>query len=68
MGTSDVKGRSVRELRPRQGRSPWRAFNARVRDRLWILAIGPEAEQDSKGFDRAVDMAEQRLEEVPDQP
>ena len=65
--TSAVQGRRVRELRPRAGRSPWRGFYGRVGDRLWILAIGPEAEQDRRGFARVVGLAERRLEEVPDQ-
>lgn len=41
--TSQVKGSQVgiRELRPRAGRSPWRAFYRRVGDRLAVLAVGP---------------------------
>jgi hypothetical protein len=54
----------IRELRPRSGRSPWRAFYRRVADAVVMLAIGPEAEHDRRGFDRAVRLAEQRLKEI----
>jgi hypothetical protein len=51
--TSQVKGaRSLRELRPRSGRSPWRAFYRRVGDVLVVAAFGPEALVDQQGFDR----------------
>ena len=66
--SSAVRGGRLRELRPRAGRSPWRALYVRVEDWIWILAIGPEAEQDRRGFERAGNLAEQRLEEVLDQP
>jgi hypothetical protein len=64
--TSQVKGTKLRELRPRAGRSPWRAFYRRafyrrVGDVLVVGAIGPEAEHNRRGFDRAVDLAEQRI-------
>ena len=59
--TSQVAGSEVRELRPRQGRSPWRAFYGRVGNVLIVLAIGPEAAQNPRGFRRAVGEAEQRL-------
>jgi hypothetical protein len=51
----------LRELRPRGGRSPWRALYRRVGAVFVIAAIGPEAQVDSRGFDRAVVAAEQRL-------
>jgi len=54
----------LRELRPRQGRSPWRAFYARVGDGFVVAAIGPEANQDRRGFDRAVKAAIVRLMDV----
>lgn len=42
--SSRVKGATqLRELRPRAGRSPWRAFYRRVVDALVFGAIGPEA-------------------------
>jgi len=31
-----------------------------------VAAIGPEAQQDAKGFHRAVNIAEQRLDELED--
>ncbi|SRR6266540_4108301 len=62
--TSQVKGSTVRELRPRGGRSPWRALYRRVKDTMVVAAIGPEAEVDRRGFDRAVANAERRLAQI----
>jgi hypothetical protein len=63
--TSDIKiARNLRELRPRQGRSPWRAFYRQIGPALVIGAIGPEADADPKDFKRAVRSAEERLDEV----
>jgi len=64
--TSAIKGATtpLRELRPRQGRSPWRAFYRQISQVLVVGAIGPEAAVDPKGFTRAVRDAEQRLHEV----
>lgn len=60
--SSRVKGAAwLRELRPRAGRSPWRAFYRRVSGTLVIGAIGPEARVDTRGFGRAVRAAEARL-------
>ena len=61
--SSSVAGASatLRELRPRQGRSPWRAFYRRVGDEMIVAAIGPEAAVDRRGFDRAVLVANERL-------
>lgn len=62
---SAVVGSSrLRELRPRAGRSPWRALYTRSGDRLVILAICPEAQVDRRGFDRAVSQARRRLVEI----
>lgn len=49
--TSQVKGSraGLRELRPRSGRSPWRALYRRLGDGLVVLAIGPEANTISAG-------------------
>src|SRR5262249_33104044 len=60
--TRQVKGSraGIRELRPRSGRSPWRLLG----DAMVILAVGPEAEHDRRGFDRAVRLAEERLKEI----
>lgn len=56
----------LRELRPRGGRSPWRAFYRRLGDVFVVAAVGAEAEADPRGFKRAVAAAEARLEEVED--
>lgn len=59
---SDVRGvERLRELRPRAGRSPWRAFYRRIGNAFVIAAIGPKAETNKRGFDRAVAAAEGRL-------
>jgi hypothetical protein len=64
--TSQVKGSRVgiRELRPRSGRSSWRAFYRRVAGAMVVLAVGSEAEHNKRGFDRAVSLAEERLREM----
>lgn len=61
--TSDVKSAAgtLRELRPRGGRSPWRSFYRRVGDSLVVAAVGPEAGRDPRGFTQAVARAEERL-------
>lgn len=60
--SSRVKGvGQLRELRPRAGRSPWRAFYRRIGDTLIIGAIGPETHADPQGFGRAVRAAGERL-------
>ena len=63
--SSDVRGADrLRELRPRSGRSPWRAFYRRIGDLFVVGAIAPEANVDRRGFARAVSAAEQRLAEI----
>jgi len=63
--SSDVHGADrLRELRPRAGRSPWRALHRRVGDAMVIAAIAPEAQVDPRGFDRAADAAERRLSQL----
>jgi hypothetical protein len=59
MGAADL-----RELRPRAGRSPWRAFYRRIGETLVVGAIGPEAHVDLHGFRRALRAAEERLAQV----
>ena len=54
-------GATLRELRPRTGRSPWRAFYRRIGDVMVIGAIGPEAIVNPRGFRRAVSAAVERL-------
>jgi hypothetical protein len=61
---SAVRGATVRELRPRSGRSPWRGFYRRTGpEHFFVGSIGPEATVIPKGFKRAVRLAEQRLTE-----
>jgi len=49
------------ELRPRAGRSAWRAFYRQVGDIMVVAAIGPEARVDARGFARSVRAAQERL-------
>ena len=65
--SSGVKGTQLRELRPRGGRSPWRAIYRRVGRLMVVLAIAPEAQRDKAGFDRAVRTAEDRLTALRDE-
>jgi hypothetical protein len=58
---SKIRGADLRELRPRGGRSPWRAFYRKVGDVLVVAAIAPEARVDQQGFERAIREAERRL-------
>lgn len=63
--TSKVQGaRNLFELRPRAGRSPWRAFYRRVGTVMVVAAIGPEARANPRGFARAVAAAQQRLAQL----
>lgn len=57
-------GGSLRELRPRTGRSPWRCIYERIGDVFVIGAVGPEAQKDKAGFDSAVSAAKVRLAEI----
>jgi hypothetical protein len=57
-------GGSLRELRPRAGRSPWRCIYERIGDVFVIGAVGPEAQKNKAGFERAVSAAKARLAEV----
>jgi hypothetical protein len=56
----------LRELRPRQGRSPWRAFYRKIGESFLVAAIGPEAQSDRRGFQRSINEAEKRLDELED--
>ncbi|WP_146114834.1 type II toxin-antitoxin system RelE/ParE family toxin [Microbacterium sp. MYb45] len=63
--TSDVKNtQKLRELRPRAGRSPVRAFYRQIGDTFVIGAYGPEAESNPKGFKRACEDAVRRLNQI----
>jgi hypothetical protein len=53
----------LRELRPRAGRS-LRALYGRVDDTFVVVAVGPEAQVDHRGFERVVRDGAQRLAEV----
>ena len=61
--SSSIRGttETLRELRPRGGRSRWRAFYRRVESRFVVAAIGPEAAVSPAGFRRAVAHALTRL-------
>lgn len=60
--SSQVQGTTLRELRPRRGNSPWRAFYRQLADgTIVVAAIGPEAMHNRRRFDRAVDTALARL-------
>ncbi|MHB1500420.1 MAG: type II toxin-antitoxin system RelE/ParE family toxin [Candidatus Dormibacteria bacterium] len=61
---SAVRGATVRELRPRGGRSPWRAFYRRVGNQFVVGATGLEATVSPKGFQKAVGFAESRLNQI----
>lgn len=66
--TSNVQGAEhIRELRPRGGRSRWRAFFRRIGDRMAVGAMGPEARLDPRGFARSIERAEARLAEMAQQ-
>lgn len=62
---SHVEGaEGLRELRPRGGRSRWRPLYGRVGDTFVVVAVGPEAEVDRRGFERAVAAGTARLAEL----
>ncbi len=63
--SSNVEGADrLRELRPRAGRSPWRAFYRRIGERMRVGAFGPEALSNPPGFRRAMRAAEERLNRI----
>ena len=57
-------GGSLRELRPRAGRSAWRCIYERIGDVFVIGAVGPEAQKNKAGFDSAVTAAKARIAEI----
>jgi hypothetical protein len=58
-------GKGFRELRPRAGRSRWRLIYRRVSPSSFaILAVGPEAQIDRRGFDGAVSRAVERYRDL----
>src|ERR1700722_17758901 len=60
--SSAVQGTDrLRELRPRDGRSPWRALDRQIGGQFVIAAVCPEASVDPRGFAAACRQAESRL-------
>jgi hypothetical protein len=51
----------LRELRPRGGRSPWRALYRQIGEEFVVAAVAPEAGVDPPGFIAACRRAEARL-------
>lgn len=63
--SSAVRGvNGLRELRPRGGRSPWRALYRRIGDVFVVGAVCPEAQVDPRRFRSACERALARLAEV----
>ena len=59
--SSQVKSSQLRELRPRAGRSPWRAIYRQLGTRIIVLAIVPEALHDNRGLERGIRVAQERM-------
>ncbi len=58
---SELEG--LRELRPRRGRSRWRPLYVQAGEHTFVvLAVGPEAAVDRRGFERAVRAAKARAD------
>jgi hypothetical protein len=63
--TSAVRGaEGLRELRPRAGRSAYLALYRQVGKVFVVAAVGPEAQSDPRGFNRAVRRVQERLAKV----
>ena len=62
-----VQAYRLRELRPRQGNSPWRGIYRDVDEKFVIAAVCPEAQKDPRGFKRGCDAAEERLAGLEDE-
>jgi len=63
--SSDVREADrLRELRPRAGRSRWRALYRQARNAFVVAAIAPAAQVDHRGFKRAVAAAEARMADI----
>lgn len=56
----------LRELRPRGGRSAWRALYQRRGDVFVIAAIAPDGKTDPRGFGQACTRALRRMAELED--
>src|SRR5262249_28537242 len=57
----------LRELRPKQGASPWRPPYRQVGEAFGIAAIGPAAKKNKRGFDQAGQAAIDRLAELEEE-
>lgn len=63
--SSAVKGADrLRELRPRGGRSAWRALYRQIGDAFVVAAVAPEAQVNGLKFDAACRAAERRLSQI----
>jgi hypothetical protein len=64
--TSAVAGvpGTLRELRPRQGRSPYRGLYRQVGHEFVIAAIAPDGKTNRNGFNRAAQRALERLQKL----
>lgn len=63
--SSAVKGADrLRELRPRGGRSPWRALYRQVGEVFVVAAVAPEAQVDGRKFEAACRAAQRRLSRI----
>ncbi|MFY1697333.1 MULTISPECIES: type II toxin-antitoxin system RelE/ParE family toxin [unclassified Solwaraspora] len=63
--SSDIKtATNLRELRPRAGRSRWRALYRQVGNAYVIGAIAPEVSVNQRAFRKAIAVAEKRIDEV----
>ncbi len=58
----------LRELRPRGGRSPWRALYRQVADVFVVAAVVPEAQRDQRTFTTGCRAAERRLARLEEEP
>ena len=59
------EGSGLRELRPRRGRSRWRPLYRQMGERLFaILAVAPEVEVDSAGYESGVRSAKRRFAQL----
>jgi len=64
-GVRGERGRGLRELRPRAGRSRWRPIYRRMSPSTFVVfSVGPEAETNRRGYDQAVARAVQRFDEL----
>lgn len=66
--SSAVKGADrLRELRPRGGRSPWRALYRQIGEVFVVAAVTPEAQVDGRRFETGCRVAERRLSQIEEE-